>query len=438
MSRRCTKVLGALAVLAAPLSGAEESAQKAGPNSAQAVILQEWLADNFAVKLKNKGGQLQLAGAIAVEGAGVSEKINGNQMRGECGPCEKPNYPFTVGFTLNGSYKAPRSWAVFYLNFGNDMGIKPGQTDGISLDRAFFGYAFIDNGDQRLELNLGRRFIGDIFNSSIQFDSQLDGLDVKYADVIPKVGDFYIQGAVFLVNQLTNHWAWAAEAGLLNVAETGLYMQLSFIDWYKGGKTDLELETSIGVEDMFAVHNPRYRFMNLQPQIGYEFQIPLWGKERDINFYGAVSYNFLARPLTIQNSGKPEPYSFCNECCDCCCPPKCVNIPRAPWAGYVGVTIGDLGEPGDFLCDLHYEYVQAQSVPEFDLAGIGLGNCQKNDLYASGMGVTNYQGVAFKALYQITPHITAQTSLVYSQTIDNGIACPVEYAKGKLGFTYAF
>lgn len=431
-------MLGALTVATAPLCAAEPSAQQGGPQSAQAVILQEWLADNFAVKLKNKGGQLQLAGLISVEGSGVSEKINGNQMRGMYGVCEKPNYPFSIGFTLNGSYKAPRSWGVFYINYGNDMGIEPGETDGISLDRAFLGYAFIDNGDQRLEINMGRRYLGDIFNSSVQFDAQMDGLDLKYADVIPKVGDFYIEGAAFLVSEIDNHWGWAAEAGLLNIAETGLYTQLSFIDWYKGGATFLELDTSMGPEDLIARGDPRWRYMNLQPQIGYEFSTEFFGDPRDVNFYGAVSYNFMARPITVSNQGKPEPGSFCNECCDCCCPPNCVNIPRAPWAGYAGVTLGGLGTQGDWQADLHYEYVQAQSVPSVDVAGIGRGNCGRYDLYTSGLGSTNYQGVAFRALYQITPHITVQTALVYSQSVDNDISCPVEYAKGKLGFTYAF
>ena len=438
MNKKWSRALSTLIVAAAPLVGAEESADRAGPQTAQAVILQEWLSDNFAVKLKNKGGALQLAGLIFVEGSGVSEKINGNQMMGECGRCAKPNYPFKVSFALNGSYKASRSWGNFWISYGNNMGINPGEADGLSLDRAFLGYALIDNGDQRLEINMGRRFLGDIFNSSVQFDSQLDGLDMKYADVIPKVGDFYIEGAVFLVNQLTNHWAFAAEAGLLNVGETGFYAQLSFIDWYKGGKTDLELDTADGLEDMYAVGNPRYRFMNLQPQIGYEFPVSFWGKEQDVNFYGAFSYNFLARPLTVRNEGKPEPYSFCNDCCDCCCPPVCVQIPRDPWAAYAGVTVGRIGKPGDWQADLHYEYVQAQAIPSFDLAGIGLGNCMRNDLYSSGLGDTNYQGVAFKALYQLTPHITAQTSLVYSHTIDDEIGCPAEYAKGKLAFNYAF
>jgi hypothetical protein len=438
MSRHWSKVLGALAVATTPLFGAENSAQSGGPNSAQAVILQEWMADNFAVKLKNQGGQLQLAVLITVEGAGVSEKINGVQMRGSCGRCSKPNYPFSVGYALNGSYKAPRSWGVFYLSFGNDMGIDPGEVDGLSLERAFFGYALIDDGDRRLEINLGRRYLGDIFNSSIQFGQQLDGLDMKYADVIPRVGDFYIEGAVFLVNQLQNHWAYAFEAGLLNIAGTGLYGQLSFINWKKGGATALDVDTGEAVEEFLAYNNPRYQFMNLQPQIGYEFSMPIFGEEQDVNLYGAVSYNFLAEPITISNQGKPQPNSFCNECCDNCCPPACVSIPQAPWAGYVGVTVGDLGKPGDWQADLHYEAVQAQAVPEFDLAGIGLGNCMKNDIYACGMGSANYHGVAFKALYQITAHITAITSLQYSHTLDNDIACPAEYAKGKLGFNYAF
>ncbi|MFZ4100128.1 MAG: hypothetical protein ACOYKZ_07390 [Chlamydiia bacterium] len=431
MSKMLNRVLSLLVAAGAPLAAAEHAALSGGPDSSQAYILQEWMADNFGVKLKNKGGQLQLAGLVTFEGAGVSETINGEQMYGPCGRCEKPSFPFRGGFSLSGNYKAKHSWAVWYLNYSNVLGIEPGESDGLSLDRAYLGYAFIDDGERRLELNVGRRFIGDIMSSSVQFASQLDGFDMRYADVLPKAGDGYVEALLFIVNLETNHWAWAAEAGLLDIGESGFYCQLSWIDWRNifGATSFIDSEDEV----VISFGDPRFQYANLQPQIGYNWEWSFWGLDQPFNLYAGASYNFAARSLTITNCGdKPEPGDFCG------CPAKCIEVGREPWAAFVGLTVGDLGEPGNWLADIHYELVQAQAVPQFDVEGVGRGNCAHYDFYESGLGDTNYQGVAMRVLYQITAHITVQASYSYSQSLNNDIGCPTCFQKGKCAVTYAF
>lgn len=469
-----------------PLLGQEKPPPE-GMDLRQALALQEWLADNYAVKLKNTGGQLELASLIIAEGSAISEKINSVQQMGRCSSCKKPRYPLGISYIFNGKYSAARSWGIFYLRYSNAMGIVTGTSDQISLDRAYLGYRLMEGEGSSFEIDVGRRFVGDLLSSTVQFNTRMDGIDFRYATVYPSWAQIYLTGTAFLVDANAKQWAYGAELGLLQIADSGLNFQLSFIDWDTGGSSYVPGKRGSATEDLYCKNNPRFRFRNIQPQLNYQWNSK-WG-ERVYEFvvYAGASYNLAARACAIVNEGRPQPGSI-GKCCtpiewtpgnqygclsgtdcvscdgctvgcvdpnccegtpvvpsggcelcpqDCCCPPICMQIGKEPWAFFVGLTFGKPGRVGEVLADIHYEYVQAQAIPQFDVAGISLGNCNDFDFYSSGLGKTNFHGVAARLVYQVTQHISLQGIYQFATNIKD-IACPTRFSKGKFAVTYAF
>lgn len=412
-------------------------------SSVNRLIVQEWLQDNFALKLKNKGGQLELAGLLTFQASGRSETINGNQLIGRSRFCERPNISYDIGMVWSGLYQAERSWGSFYIDMSNLEGIIGGEESSISLDRAYLGYRLLQRDDMTLDINVGRRFLGDVLSSTIQFNSQLDGIDMRWTKVSPLAADLYVQATAFVVDASNSQWAWAAEFGALGIGESGWNFQLSFIDWNHRG-CSRSPDQDLGPDEA-QYDNPRYRFANLQPQVSYEWNLDYGELQLPLSIYAGVSYNLSSQALLICPTDNPAPCQFYSpSCCtnqaSCCdaCPAAEIYVGKTPWAGFIGLTGGNLGKVGDWAFDLHYEYVQAQSIPQFDMAGIGMGNCPGFDFYSSGMGDTNFQGVFFRILQQVTRHITLQAMMEYSRSLDSCIGCPRTYLRGRVGCTYAF
>ena len=79
-------------------------------------------------------------------------------------------------------------------------------------------------------------------------------------------------------------------------------------------------------------------------------------------------------------------------------------------AYYAGVRVGEVLRKGDIAADFCYQYVQAQAVPERDIAGAARDNPRAMSFYnrrCGGFG--NYKGFRVQGLYGVTDNLTIDT-----------------------------
>src|SRR5262249_9689418 len=154
----------------------------------------------------------------------------------------------------------------------------------------------------------------------------------RFGKAFDQIGDFYVNAGAFLVNDRWNQYGEVIEIGALRIANLGLNLKYSAINWFKPG--------------MPASETPqRWRYLTNQFLASYQFY-PEWIGKPLIKFYGAGLINVLAQKVvqtgfTKQNIG---------------------------W--YAGVSIGLVKKAGDFAIDANYQWVQAQAVAEADAFGI--------------------------------------------------------------------
>jgi carbohydrate-binding DOMON domain-containing protein len=108
-------------------------------------------------------------------------------------------------------------------------------------------------------------------------------------------------------------------------------------------------------------------------------------------------------------------------------------------AWYVGFELGEVYGAGDWAFRTQYEYVQAYSIPDMDVSGIGRGNVL-NDSVTSAVrrGNTNYKGWKFEFLYAITDNLNVDTIFEFSRAIDKNIGGGHHYSKFEIEAIYAF
>ena len=367
--------------------------------------LEEWLEQKDFIRGKGLPGKLYISGEVRTEMQKKSEVVNNINQRGSGGAVSSAptyNYDVELNFMLN--YRSDRSWANIKIEFDNNAGDFNGTTNRISLERAFFGVSVYEGAKDQFSIEFGRRFLNYTFDSQVEFGAIMDGILFKYNRPLGFAGDFYIYGGPFIVNEQVSQYAYVAEMGLLNVCDTGVYLKYSIIDWDTKSFSNAFDENS-------------FRFLNSQWLLGYKFVPPYLGKV--VTLFSAILVNHAAIPLTITDEQK------------------------ANLAWYVGFYIGELVKKGDWSLSVLYEYVGAQSVPQFDSNGIGTGNASGANFYnattaATARGETNFKGFSIDLLYLFTSSLTLQNS--YSQSIraDTSIGPPFRNKQYELELIFTF
>lgn len=320
---------------------------------------------------------------------------------------EGTNNIYEVEANLEIEYAGKRDWAEIRIRYKNLVGVFSGEGHRIRLMRAWMGYDIYDGDYGTFDIELGRYNLGDIFESRIEFDSEFDGILLTYGRDFKCVGDFFIHGGPFVINFRDNHFGWAAEAALLDVGDTGLYLKYSYIDW------------RIRDEDQYGIiDSPNLRFQNSQFLVGYRF-IPEIKALKRVRLYGAYLINHAAQTQ--------RPFL-----------PKKDNI---GW--YAGVEFGKLDDTGDWLFDICYQYVGYLAVSHYDCSGGGRGNKTGFDtdvvvnpsdplLYLPRTGVltvpywqlqgnSNFKGWLGTAYYQLTEHLTLKAAFKYTVALNKEI-----------------
>lgn len=380
--------------------------------------LRAWLRDKRMVSVKEIGGDLSLSGEVRTEFQYTNERKNDIQQRGGSNsPSNKPPQAWDIEVNLMLDYRTDRTWAAIKLEFDNDMGLRGGTVSKIKLEKAYLGGRIVPGDTFIMDAEIGRRYLINVFDSKIEFASLYDGVLLRFNKAFVEIGDFYYHIGALLVDDKTNHYAYVMELGALRIANVGLNLKYSLIDWHKHFTNPQK--------------NLRYKFLVSQFVASYQCT-PAWIGKRLIKLYSAALCNHLAGGVSV-TAGE-----------------------RANWGWYSGVSIGMVRKQGDWAVDANYQWVQAQAIPDYDVSGIGHGNAAGVGLYttnvdgeggattiSTAVGNCNYKGFEIDALYAFTDNLTVQNNLKISHTLkifrdSDGASPNITYKQFELEFIYAF
>ncbi len=379
--------------------------------------LRRWLQDKRLISVKEVGGDLSISGEVRTECQLTNEKAKAQgsstfiEQRGEGSPLKKPSLAWDVEFNLMMDYRTDRTWAAMKVEFDNDMGSRSGTVNKVKLEKAYLGGRLVAGDTFTWDAELGRRYLSNVFDSKIEFGAVFDGLLFRFSKAFEDIGDFYTNVAGFVIDDRFNHYGEAMEIGALRVANTGLNLKYSIINWYKPYP---------------STENPqRWKFLVNQFTVQYQ-AYPEWFSRRLIRPYAAALINALAQDVVQTGYTKQ----------------------RVGW--YAGISIGVVKKAGDWAVDANYQWVQAQAIPDIDTSGIGRGNAANVGFYttdagggtpttqATAVGGCNYAGFEIDALYAFTDNLTMEQNLKISNTLDTDIGPNLKYKQWELEFIYAF
>ncbi len=393
-----------------------------GPEDDQFIdphVLRDFIESKGLIECRKKTGLLTIAGDVRARWVTAGEQVNGSKQRGGGTSIANDRYKSEVNLFLD--YVAPRSWVSTKLKWVNFDGKDGGTATRVEMDRAFIGYDIYKEGKEDFYIEVGRSSLGFIFDSRVEFTATFDGIHIFYTRCWPTVGDFVIHGGPFIVDSFTNHYAWIVETGIIDWKGTGLGFKYSIVDWHRGAPT-LDYGNLKDSGKNTVRNNPRYQFIVSQMLFGYQRKIDFIGC-KTLYIYGAVLANHDAkrRPQT--------------------------NWKKLNGAWYAGFTLGKLCKACDWSLDIIYQSVQAQSVPEFDLAGIGHGNAANtllSDAILQGFGAdnargfTNFKGWGVNFLYAMTDNLSLRAQAQYTTPLNKDVGGDFRYKGFEMSAIYAF
>ena len=354
----------------------------------------DFVKSKRAVSLQEKGGSLMISGEVRSEWAymharrGHDKRLRGSgshDVKNDGAPFATNE--FNVEVDLMFDYKADRTYASMQLQLDNSAGIQEtrkepgtdnknilwgsGSGDNLFLRKAYVGYNIAEHGTSRWDFELGRRRLYDVFDSKVQFFSIFDGALLKYANSFEGVTDLTVKAAAFVIDDRVNQFGYVGEVGLLNIADSGLDLKYSIIDW----------DTHHGKNRYGKKHAKGSQFIVNQYTFAYNFSPDMLHYKSRV--YGAFLHNTQAEKSHFSNHKKADN------------------------AWYLGFTMGEVKRKGDWALDVNYQWVQAQAIPEDDVSGIKRDNPQGVSFYNKKWGgFANYQGYKINGFYAVTDNWT--------------------------------
>jgi hypothetical protein len=381
--------------------------------------VREWMNTKRQVSIKEIGGNLSLSGEVRTEFQTTGETIDDISQRGSGTLFPSTTYDVAVNVMLD--YRNDRTWASIKLEFDNDAGIFSGTTNKLRISKAYFGCRAIDGNSYYVDFEAGRKRLSTIFDSKLQFSSLFDGLLLKYDQSFDRIGDFYLHGGVYVINEKVNQYGYVGETGFMNILGSGFYTKFSVIDWdTKSNGSNFYNRTN---EDRIA-NKRRFDFLVLQSILGYKCYMSKVQKQ--VTFYVSGLYNCKAKRLDI------------------------TDYQKANWGSYVGFSIGELKRKGDWALDANYQFLSAQCVPDFDASGVGLGNVNNSGFYTTKLnntvlttpetvgGNVNFRGVSITLDYLLSNNLTLQQQWLQSVTLDTDIGPYRKFKQYEIEFIYGF
>lgn len=394
------------------------------PNAKDMDAIKRFISDKRMVTMKEIGGDLSLSGDVRTLFAFQSQIKNGKQTFGSDG-LDYPMFGWQTEFNMMLDYRTERTWAAMKLEFDNRMGQKSGTMNSIRLEKAYVGGRLVEGDTFTFDAEVGRRTLVAVFDSRLQFGSLYDGLNFRFAKAFESIAECYSNIGAFIINFKTNHYGLVGEIGALSIADTGLNLKYSVIDWYKPGGEGVSGKTAADN----ALENLNYRYLVSQFSGSYQFN-PEWFWKKLIKFYGAGLVNHLALDNPLALAGV-EGQAFGKQ----------------NWGFYAGISAGMIKKMHDWAIDFNFQWLQAQAVP--DSIGIGRGNV--GGLYfntvdkvitptslATAEGRGNFYGFALNGSYAISNNLLINPVYYQSWTLDKNIGPNLRYNQFRLEFVYAF
>lgn len=381
------------------------SATYADMSEEDLLAFNSFLEEKHLVSVKKEKGDLSIGGEVRVEYQNNNHKVAGAQPAGA-----PPIHDYDVEINLLLDYKSDRMWGNIKLEFDNTMGAESGIDNKLRLEKAYFGSRLIQHPSHTLDAEIGRRSLGDVFTSKVLFGSRFDGLLLTFNKNF-LVGDFYAKGAAFLITTDGIRFGQVIETGLKDIGNSGLAVQYSLSNWRK---------------NPFAAEvDNRYEFLISQVTLSKAFNLPFTDKKVTPYIAGIVNGAAKEKAQTAKQF--------------------------APFGYYLGVSMGQIKKMGDWRFDVNYQWMQAQSVPDFDSCGIGKGKT-KTGLYTykdnngqdvkhtrhSAVGKANFRGVRTEFLYALYDNLTLFNSFQVGKTLDNKIGPKMNYNQFEMEMIYSF
>lgn len=435
-------------LLADPYPGVEDSNFDANEER-DVDAVQKFLANKRAILVEDKGGCLSISGDVRFEWQYKHEKHEGLHLVGKDSRLQMVddrvwwgNNGFDVEVNLYFDYTTECTWARVAIEFDNDAGVskccnaigkskadpisdagvrldpsedicESGTCSKICVEQAYFGYNVLSDGCCRLDVEIGRRAFYHVFHSRLMFNNRFDGVLAKYSNSFECVGDFYVYGGFFILDEVVDWYGYVFELGMLDIRCCGLDLRYSFID-YRNKGSDRE-----GLRDRDNYCHRKYEYRNSQISFVYHVDSDCWCI--DTSLYGGFIYNHAARRREQSDNDKEN------------------------MAFYVGLKLGSIRCEGDWSVDANYQWVQAQAIQECDNGGIGRGNaahvCWVSD---PAFGKGNYHGFLIEGVYALTDNIKIVAEFEWSEELNEKIGASTggsgrhKFYKSELEFIYAF
>lgn len=405
--------------------------------------LYDYINTKRTINVEEKASNLTISGDVRSDWRNIRERENHLNLRGG-DALDKKGFlrgqnDFDIALNLRLDYVCKRAWVVAHLQFDNNAGICVNHCDSpiiditefvngqeiivgrvdalhgsgtgcdLDLKKAYFGYNLWCDGDTRLDIEIGRRRLYQIFESNVQFLSRFDGVFLKY-DTSFDYADYYLHFGAFVVDYTCNHYAWVVETAFENIVNTGLDFKYSFINWEKNGKNFRQVRDPLGAQflvSQFTVHyNLDKDWLCMPAQIFAAILVNHDAKNK-------VYYDILDEGL-IALEGKK-------------------NL-----AWYAGFKIGEVVKANDWAFNVQYQWVQAFAIPDDDVSGIGNGNCLRHNLLLDHVGNTNFKGWRIEALYALTDNLSIDSRLEWSSWLDKVVSGDHSFSQFKVEIIYAF
>ncbi len=370
--------------------------------------VRDWLKSK-RIELHHKSGDLSVSGEVRAEWRNMHEKLGSTRQVGIGSVSGLANNQYDVEVNLYFDYSTEKSWTAIKLEFDNAMGMLSGDINQIVLERAFVGYTFYDDGLYRIDGMLGRQRMYDLYDSEVQFNSTADGATVNLNANFECITEMLLKGGIYLADATEAQPFWIFEATFWDIGCIGLYAEYSFITWAKSGTR--------------FRNDPTFQYSNHQATIGYVFSRDWW--PIDTRIFTAFVINQQADPNVMQRLTNGVVRS------------------RENWAWYVALQVGTVEKAMDWAAQFQYQGVQAQSIPDFDVSGIGRGNSLNsqsfiNNVNGLGNGNANYSGWELDGLFALSDNIVLEARFQRAVSQEKKIGRPLSYTNFQIEAIYGF
>lgn len=419
----------------------------AEPNDKAMMAVQKFIDSNRSEDLQAKAANLSLGGDVRVMYNSLSEKVNGNQLRGSDAPMTNhagdelfainyndamtrpvPANTFDLQFNMYMSYQNENAFADTWVQYDNAMGyaqgVGSGTSDNIALRRALIGYHVMQDGAQTVDLMVGREVGSSFFDSKVQHRNNLDGLFIKHDNMLDGIGALSMRGSLHIVDQASNHWGWTGQVKLSDVMDSGFSVRYTMSNPSTSG-TQYTRSTFYG--------------SNYNATKGYD----QWGKYKISELYASydVAPEVLSFPVTVYGA-----YGMNHDAEEM----ANTNMEKKDSFFYVGANVGALEKMGDWAVDLYYAKVEAQALPTSDISLNGRGNLNGVGTAANPTSVvtaanaasvndrTNFKGWTVDAAYNVTDDLVFGMSYFNYDAADEAIGGSNDFRQFQAQLVYAF